>query len=175
MSADSLLSFGRADTADVPQLVNLIHLCFAELAVLTPPSGAAGETLESISALLEKGAIFKALAGDQLVGCVVAEDKGAEIYIGRLAVRPDCRRQGIAGQLLAAAEDYARARGAARLTLNVRLVLSGNIRLFEGAGYRVTGQGSHPGFAVPTFHIMQKDLTFQGWSAVPCLCGSPIV
>ena len=106
-------------------------------------------------------AIFKAIAGDRLVGCVVAEDRRAEFYVGRLAVRPDCRRQGIANRLLAAVEAHARGSGARRLTLNVRLVLSGNIRLFEGAGYRIIGQGSHPGFAVPTYHIMQKDLIFQ--------------
>lgn len=143
---------------DLPALVDLIHLCFAELATLTPPSGAAGETVETLGALLDKGALFRALDGADLVGCIAAERRGRDVYVGRLSVRPDRRRRGIAQRLLAAAEGYAREIGAETLTLNVRLVLAGNIRLFEGAGYRITGQGSHPGFTVPTYHIMQRTL-----------------
>lgn len=155
------LQIESADISHCPALVDLIHLCFAELATLTPPSGAAGETVATLGALLDKGALFMALAGAELVGCVAAERRGREVYIGRLSVRPDRRRQGVAQGLLAAAEAYAREVGAAALTLNVRLVLAGNIRLFERAGYRITGQGSHPGFAVPTYHIMRKDLAFS--------------
>ena len=156
----STCTFERAGPGDLPALVDLIHLCFAELAVLTPPSGAAGDTAASLGALLEKGALIKALDADILVGCVAAEPREFDVYIGRLSVRPDCRRRGIAQGLLAAAEGYAREIGAETLTLNVRLVLAGNIRLFEAVGYRIVTQGSHPGFTVPTYHIMKKDLTF---------------
>jgi GNAT superfamily N-acetyltransferase len=148
-----------ADISHCPALVDLIHLCFAELAALTPPSGATGETVATLGALLDKGALFKAMAGPELVGCIAAERRARGVYVGRLSVRPDYRRRGIAQGLLAAAEGYAREIGAKALTLNVRLVLAGNIRLFEGAGYRITGEGSHPGFTVPTYHIMQKFLT----------------
>ncbi|MBI2256876.1 MAG: GNAT family N-acetyltransferase [Proteobacteria bacterium] len=158
-SAHTSCRFERAGPADLVGLVDLIHLCFAELAVLTPPSGAAGETAASLGTILETGALIKALTGSELAGCIAAERRGREVYVGRLSVRPDRRRQGIAQGLLAAAEAFAREVGAEALTLNVRLVLTGNIRLFEGAGYRITAQGSHPGFTVPTYHIMQKFLT----------------
>lgn len=157
-SAETSCRYERAGPADLAGLVGLIHLCFAELAVLKPPSGAAGETASTLGTILEKGALIKALAGSELVGCIAAERRGQGVYVGRLSVRPDRRRQGIAQGLLAAAEGYARGIAAEALTLNVRLVLAGNIRLFEGAGYRITGQGSHPGFTVATYHIMQKSL-----------------
>ncbi len=150
----------RAGPVDVPALLDLIHLSFAELARLNPPSGAAGENLASLATLMERGAVIKAVSAGNLVGCVTLEPKGDDLYLGRLAVRPDCRRLGIARALLAEAERFARAAGVAGLVLNVRLVLAGNIRLFEGAGFKITGQGSHPEFAVPTYHIMRKDLTF---------------
>lgn len=148
----------RAGPEDVPQLVALIHACFAELATLTPPSGAIAETPAAIAALLTKGAMVKAVGAGELVGCVAAERRPGHVYVGRLAVLPARRRQGIAQGLLAAAEDYAREVGEAALQLNVRLVLSGNVRLFERAGYRIIGQGSHPGFSVPTYHVMEKRL-----------------
>ncbi|WP_374650471.1 GNAT family N-acetyltransferase [Dongia sp.] len=153
-----LLTLGRAGPPDVKALVGLIHACFAELARLDPPSGAAGETMETIGGLLARGAVIKAEQGGALVGCVAAERRAGGLYIGRLSVRPDRRRRGIAQALLAAVEAYAREIGAGHVVLNVRLVLDGNIRLFERAGYRIVGQGSHPGFGSPTYHIMEKRL-----------------
>ena len=144
---------------DLPAILSLIVAAFAELAVLTPPSGAAGETVENLARIQATGAILTARATDgDVVGCVALEPKEGGLYLGRLAVRPDWRHRCIARRLLVAAEGYARQIGAKALTLNVRLVLTSNIRLFEGAGYRITGQGSHPGFSVPTYHIMQKFL-----------------
>ncbi|MDY0873164.1 GNAT family N-acetyltransferase [Dongia rigui] len=148
--------------ADLPAILALVIEAFAALASLTPPSGAAGETVENLGRIQAQGAILVAESVGRLVGCVALEPKMGGFYLGRLAVHPDWRRQGIAQLLLAAAESYARARQASALTLNVRLVLAGNIRLFEGAGYRIVGQGSHSGFSVPTYHIMRKDLGFPG-------------
>ena len=153
-----MIRYQRAVAADVPQLVDLIHVCFAELATLTPPSGAIAETPAAIAALLARGVLVKAVMDGALVGCVAAEPCGDHVYVGRLAVLPARRRLGIAQGLLAEVEDYAREIGAAALTLNVRLVLPANIRLFERVGYRITGQGSHPGFAIPTYHVMEKRL-----------------
>jgi ribosomal protein S18 acetylase RimI-like enzyme len=145
---------------DLPAVLSLVIDAFAPLATLTPPSGAAGETVEHLGRIQAEGAILVAESMGRMVGCVALEPSAGGFYLGRLAVHPDWRRRGIGQSLLAAAEAHAREKQAAALTLNVRLVLAGNIRLFEGAGYRITGQGSHPGFSVPTYHIMRKDLTF---------------
>jgi ribosomal protein S18 acetylase RimI-like enzyme len=159
-----MISYLPATPADAPSLVDLIHSCFAELAALTPPSGAIGETPANIVGLLAKGRVVKAVSDGLLVGCVAVEPRPEKLpkhlYVGRLGVLPAWRGHGIARSLLAAADDYAREAGVMALQLNVRLVLTGNIRLFEGAGYRIVGQGSHPGFSAPTYHIMRKDLAF---------------
>lgn len=62
-----------------------------------------------------------------------------ECYIDNVAVFPAYRRQGIAGALLDALEDYARAHGASFLTLEVRASNMPAIRLYRGKGYQKVG------------------------------------
>ena len=148
----------RAGISDVPDLVRLIHAGFAEQRSLVPPSSADQENVAELSARLAHGAAFLAVAGGTRVGCIVGQRHPDCLYIGRLAVLPTWRRQGVAQALLRAIEDHGRETGETLLELNVRLVLVGNIRLFEGAGFRIVEQRSHTGFTVPTFHVMQKRL-----------------
>ena len=66
-----------------------------------------------------------------------------EAYIGGLGVAADRRGLGIGAQLLAAAEDWARAHGRARLTLWVAADNVTALQLYEKAGFVVTRtQGS---------------------------------
>ena len=88
----------------------------------------------------------------------VVEEAGPHLYAFVGFLIPAWRRQGVAQALLRVIEAHARETGESLLELNVRLVLDGNIRLFEAAGFRITEQRSHPGFAVPTYHVMQKRL-----------------
>ena len=148
----------RAGISDVPDLVRLIHAGFAEQRNLDPPSSADRENVADLTARLAEGTADLAVAGATRIGCVVGQRHPDCLYIGRLAVLPAWRRQGVAQALLRAIEAHARETGETLLELNVRLVLDGNIRLFEAAGFRITEQRSHPGFAVPTYHVMQKRL-----------------
>jgi ribosomal-protein-alanine acetyltransferase len=63
-----------------------------------------------------------------------AKARRARLY--SLAVDPDARGLGLARTLLAAAEAEARRRGAAALTLEVRIDNRPAIRLYEALGYR---------------------------------------
>lgn len=54
-----------------------------------------------------------------------------------ISVAPAARGRGLGAQMLAACEDHARKRGAARMRLEVRSTNSSAHRLYEAAGYRV--------------------------------------
>ena len=82
-------------------------------------------------ALDEQGAV----AG--YAGLQVVLDEG---YILNVAVRPDCRRQGVAGQLLQVFLDFAKGNQLAFLTLEVRASNYPAIALYGSRGFRGVGR-----------------------------------
>lgn len=159
MDALQKTTIRQAQPADGAALADLIHRAFAGyLGKLVPPSGAHAETPESLAAAMGKGAAFLAEAGATPIACIFAEIRPDRVYVGRLAVDPGRRRSGLGERMLAEAERLARERGVTRLELGVRLVLHDNISLFQKVGFKIIGQKSHPGFTVPTFHVMEKRL-----------------
>lgn len=86
-------------------------------------------------------AFLVALDGDGKVagyaGLQVVLDEG---YITNVAVRPECRRNGIAKQLLGVFLNFAQANHLAFLTLEVRASNYGAIALYGGLGFRGMGR-----------------------------------
>ena len=70
-------------------------------------------------------------------GLQVVLDEG---YILNVAVRPDCRRQGVAGQLLQVFLDFAKGNQLAFLTLEVRASNYPVIALYGSRGFRGVGR-----------------------------------
>ena len=70
-------------------------------------------------------------------GLQVVLDEG---YILNVAVRPDCRRQGVAGQLLQVFLDFAKGNQLAFLTLVVRASNYPAIALYGSRGFRGVGR-----------------------------------
>ena len=70
-------------------------------------------------------------------GLQVALDEG---YILNVAVRPDCRRQGVAGRLLQVFLDFAKGNQLAFLTLEVRASNYPAIALYGSRGFRGVGR-----------------------------------
>ena len=70
-------------------------------------------------------------------GLQVVLDEG---YITNIAVRPECRRQGIAGKLLQVFLDFAQANHLAFLTLEVRPSNTAAIVLYGRHGFRSAGR-----------------------------------
>ncbi|MCX4370577.1 MAG: ribosomal protein S18-alanine N-acetyltransferase [Dysosmobacter sp.] len=82
-------------------------------------------------ALDERGAV----AG--YAGMQVVLDEG---YVLNIAVRPDCRRQGVAGRLLQVFLDFARGNRLSFLTLEVRASNYAAIALYGSRGFRGVGR-----------------------------------
>ena len=70
-------------------------------------------------------------------GVQVILDEG---YITNVAVRPDCRRRGVAGKLLQVFLDFARGNRLAFLTLEVRASNAAAIALYESRGFQEAGR-----------------------------------
>jgi hypothetical protein len=60
---------------------------------------------------------------------------------------------------MAACDAAARARGAKRMRLRVRLALPENERLFERYGFVRRGLKAHDGFDAPTTAVMEKRIS----------------
>ena len=89
-------------------------------------------------------AFLVALDGEEQVvgyaGMQVVLDEG---YITNVAVRPDCRRKGIAGKLLQVVRDFAQGHHLACLTLEVRASNYDAIALYGSRGFRSVGRRRH--------------------------------
>jgi predicted N-acetyltransferase YhbS len=154
----------RAMTAaDCTAVAALIRSAFAAQVVRTDPlPSALRETADSVAAHLAAGGGAVACVDDRIVGSVLWEPKDGGLYLERLAIDPDWRRQGFARALVAATEAAARAGGHARIHLGTRLVLVDNRRLFASCGFVEIAQHAHPGYAAPTWVEMEKRLETGG-------------
>lgn len=153
------IAIRSAGPGEAAILLDVMRRAFAEYrGVLNPESSVFVETPEVTATKLAGGGGFLACAGGTPVGCVIAETKEERGYIGRLSVDPALRKQGLAGRLMLAGEDFVRAKGLIRVGLSVRIALTRNIAFFQSLGYRETGREAHPGYRQPTSLIMEKSL-----------------
>lgn len=95
---------------------------------------ARGDIAESLVARLAEGQ-----RPGPVVGYLCAWVVGEEVHINNLAVGPRWRRRGIAGALLGAGLDRARARGARRAFLEVRVSNVGAQALYRRHGFEPAG------------------------------------
>jgi predicted N-acetyltransferase YhbS len=156
-----------AAPAEAAVLRDVMRRAFAEYrGVLRPESSVFVETETVIAEKLAGGGGFLAVENARPVGCIIAERKDARGYpigypigyLGRLAVDPMLRRRGLARRLMLAGEGFVREQGLPSVEVQVRIVLTGNIALFQSLGYRETARGCHPGCREPTYLVMEKSL-----------------
>lgn len=161
MQSPETLKVATADDlnfTDFASLHRLLVSAFSKMrGRIDPPSSMERLT---VSLLREKAlteCLILALDNDQLVGCVFLRH-GAVSYIGKLAVRAEYRRQGVAIALLRYAEQMAATYGCERLQLEVRVELTENHRFFESRGFEKCGENSHAGYNRATSYLYQKSL-----------------
>jgi predicted N-acetyltransferase YhbS len=151
------LRLARQDEAAA--ILAVVHRAFAQYdRALVPQSGAARETVETVTARLARENCVMALREERLVGCLFYEHLGDHLYFGRLAVLPEERDRGVARRLVGEVEAVALAAGIATVALDVRIALPGNAALFAALGYREVSRHAHPGFADPTSIRMEKQV-----------------
>lgn len=145
--------------ADAPVILHILREAFKEYhGKLDPPSGVQRETVESIRDRMQTAGWVLAVAGGEPVGCVMYEPGDGFMYLGRLAVLPAYRREGIGQALIDRVEARARAAGLTRVRLGARIVLPQLRARYERQGYRFLESHTHPGYAEPTYEIFEKHL-----------------
>lgn len=151
------LTLRDATSDDIATLTTLIQTAFEEYhGKLDPPSGAHAEDPEHIREKMAKGgAVIATLNGEQ-AGCVLFYPLDGYLYLGRLAVLPAYRREGVGQALVAAVEQKAAGMGLPGVQLGVRMALPRNRAFFERLGYQVVAYGHHPGYSEPTFMTLEK-------------------
>ena len=158
------------ETSDAAGVAALIRAAFGAIREsLDPRPSALQETEASILAHLAAGGGGAVVGQAEPVAAVLWSEKEGGLYLGRLATAPHCRGQGLATELVRAAEAEARRCGLPRLHLGVRLALPGNRRLFARLGFTETRLHAHPGHAEPTWTEAEKWLV----TAPPPGTGTP--
>jgi cob(I)alamin adenosyltransferase len=147
-----------ASNPELLQVLPLILRAFAELeGRIDPPSSMHRMIEDDLRRLDTQGEVWA--LGDPLMACVILTPEPDALYLGRLALDPAHRRQGLARMLLRVAESRACALGKPRVTLGCRVELETNHNLFRSEGYVETQSKAHEGYDRPTTVWFEKRMT----------------
>jgi N-acetylglutamate synthase-like GNAT family acetyltransferase len=142
---------------DCVAIANVLRKAFLEYAESYTERGFDATTpiAPEILLRLTEGPVWIAEIGGEVVGSVSAKRIENSIYIRSMAVVPEARGQKIGTSLLNVVEEFARARGVARLFLSTTPFLTDAIWLYERCGFRRTPEGPLHLFGTPLF-TMEK-------------------
>jgi ribosomal protein S18 acetylase RimI-like enzyme len=170
---------GRAEAARVQRLlferdVGDLARRFGRLAIIDGqpagmfaciPGDQLAATRLKAALVLRKAGVFDApgtARRSSLAGSTLAKLGPGDFYLSRIAVDPACRGRGIGRALLAHYEAAARRLGAQRLVLEVSPGHREAMRLYERAGFAITGGGEAEDPQTNrrlVYHHMTKQLT----------------
>ena len=127
----------RQAVLDEPAVVELIGALNAELDVRYPEEGANHFRLDPQEVAPGRGVFLVAYVEGAAVGCGATRlNDSHTAEIKRMYVVPACRGRGIAGAILAALEDQARALGARQLVLETGDRQPESLAVYRRAGFR---------------------------------------
>jgi GNAT superfamily N-acetyltransferase len=165
---------GKAVEADYDEIIDLANLAYRGREGATPSwnieKGIVGGSRLDQALLHEELAakpdgallVYREEADGPLLGTAWLNPERDGVWsMGLLTVRPELQNRQLGRKLLAAAEDYARARGATRTRIGVLHVRETLIAWYERRGYEPTGftepyPTDDPRFGTP----LQKNLQF---------------
>jgi ribosomal protein S18 acetylase RimI-like enzyme len=134
------MEISRATIDDAEEVLALQRLAFGDQAELyqdhlLPPMV---ERVEQVRAKFADHIFLKAMESGVIVGSVRACEHDGVCHIGRLVVRPDRRRRGVASALMSAIETEFPA--VAQFELFTGTKSEGSIRLYRRLGYEAAGE-----------------------------------
>ena len=126
----------KAGLEDLQEILQLQYLSYQSEAALfgsrdIPPLK---QTLDEVIAEHNNGIVLKMTDDDVIVGSIRAKERNGTVYIGKLMVHPDYRRNGYGRSLLTEIEKYFPNK---RYELFTSTRSTGNIRLYQNLGYKM--------------------------------------
>jgi GNAT superfamily N-acetyltransferase len=131
----------QAATDDTGAILGCLASAFEPYrAQYTPPAFADTVLTESTLQLrMKQMHVLVATVSGHLVGTVAGACQGEDAHLRGMAVLPECRGLGVAVRLLGEIEEWTRAQGCRRITLDTTLPLQAAIRFYEKNGYSRSG------------------------------------
>ena len=139
------VAFETARLEDLPQLVELLGILFAQEHDFSPDAAKQERGLRLVLENSTVGRIYVARDGARVLGSVMilrtvsTVEGGPAGSLEDFIVRPECRGQGLGERLLAYAIEQSRAAGLLRLILLTDGDNAGAQRLYEKAGFKRSG------------------------------------
>lgn len=126
----------KAGFEDLKEILQLQYLSYQSEAALfgsrdIPPLK---QTLDEVIAEYNNGIVLKMTDDDSIVGSIRAKERNGTVYIGKLMVHPNYRRNGYGRSLLTEIEKYFPNK---RYELFTSTRSTGNIRLYQNLGYKM--------------------------------------
>ncbi len=117
------------------EVLGVVRAAFGARPPLDPPANAAAETVETIRARLEShGGLLAEFEGTP-AGAMIFELDGDTMFLRRFGVVPEVQGKGVAGALVEAALEAARASGATSAAVLAREELPASISFWERHGF----------------------------------------
>jgi predicted N-acetyltransferase YhbS len=152
---DGMIPSLATDPALWPAILALLGDAFAYMkGRIDPPSSLRDMTQEALTEQAKKGEIW--IIGPGPNACIFLTPKPQALYLGKLAVAPQHRHQGLARTLIDLAETRARALKLPMLELQTRVELTENHATFQAMGFFEIGRSAHPGYNQPTSITYQR-------------------
>ena len=126
----------KAGLEDLQEILQLQYLSYQSEAALfgsrdIPPLK---QTLDEVIVEYNNGIVLKMTDDDVIVGSIRAKERNGTVYIGKLMVHPDYRRNGYGTKLLTEIETYFPDK---RYELFTSTRSIDNIRLYQNLGYKM--------------------------------------